>query len=117
MDFLRITIQTLALAGAGSTAFWQLQTHNSNFIPHSASDSIFHSLAYLQTKPNKNPATHDLCARKVPLEKIKPQLLKQPEEGKPLQPFCAGIWSGWGEFRCNFNLEQEEPTQSTAINT
>jgi hypothetical protein len=113
MGFFRTTIQTLALAGAGSTAFWQLQTHKSEFIPLSANDSMFYSPTYLQTNPNKNPTTHDLCARKVPLQKIKPQLLKQSGEGKLVQAFCAGVWSGWGEFRRSFNFEQEEPLNVT----
>ena len=103
MGFFRTTIQTLALAGAGSSAFWQLQTWNSKFIPFSdTDDTIFYSPAYLRTNPNKNPTTHDLCVRRVPLEKIKPQLLKQTGEGRLVQAFCAGVWSGWGEFGFNW---------------
>ncbi len=71
--------------------FW---TRNSKFVPISSSDPIFSSVAYSQYNPNRNPATQDVCVRKVPLTKIKPQLLEK--EGRLTEAFCAGIWSGLG---------------------
>jgi hypothetical protein len=60
-------------------------------------DPIFSSTAYKPYKrndPNRNPATQDLCVTKVPLSKIKPQLLEK--EGKLVEAFCAGVWGGSG---------------------
>ena len=36
--------------------------------------------------------------RKVPLSKIKPQLLEKEKEGKLVEAFCAGVWGGYGRF-------------------
>jgi hypothetical protein len=70
-------------------------------VPLSPSDPIFTSAAYLRNNPNRNPATQDLCVRKVPLSKIKPQLLEK--EGKLTEAFCAGVWGGLGRLFLLFN--------------
>ena len=75
-----------------------LRTRNSKFVPISSDDAIFSSTAYLHNNPNKNPQTKDLCVRKVPLSKIKPQLLEKEGEGKLVEAFCAGVWGGIGQY-------------------
>lgn len=50
----------------------------------------------MRQNPNRNPATQDLCQRKVPLSKIKPHLLEK--EGKLVEAFCAGVWGGLGMY-------------------
>jgi hypothetical protein len=74
------------------------RTRNSKFVPISSDDAIFSSTAYLHNNPNKNPQTKDLCVRKVPLSKIKPQLLEKEGEGKLVEAFCAGVWGGIGQY-------------------
>lgn len=98
MGLIRKTLSTILLSGAcgaGGFAFW---TRNSKFVPLAADDPIFSSTAYQRNNPNKNPATQDLCIKKVPLSKIKPQLLEKEGEGKLVEAFCAGVWGGIGSF-------------------
>ena len=96
MGVIRTLFNTAVLGGAGAGAGWVIWTRNSKFVPISSSDPIFTSPAYLRNNPNRNPTTQDLCVRKVPLSKIKPQLLEK--EGKLAEAFCAGVWGGLGEF-------------------
>lgn len=61
------------------------------------SDHIFHSSNFHKLNPERNPTTHDLYIQKVPLSKINPALLSK--EGKLIEAFCAGVWSGSGMTR------------------
>ena len=96
MGIIRTFLNTAILGGAGAAGGFAFWTRNSKFVPISPADAIFSSPAYLRNNPNKNPATQDLCVRKVPLSKIKPQLLEK--EGKLTEAFCAGVWGGLGKF-------------------
>ncbi|PBP26117.1 hypothetical protein BUE80_DR002978 [Diplocarpon rosae] len=99
MGVIRTLLSTAALGGAGSGAAFAYSnkwTRNSKFVPLSPSDAIFSSSAYSFQNPNRNPATQDLCVRRVPLTKIKPQLLEK--EGKLVEAFCAGVWGGYGRL-------------------
>ncbi len=78
-------------AAAGAFAFW---TRNCQVVPLPTSDPIFSSPALRKYNPNSNPAVRDLCIRKVPLSKIKPELLEK--DGKLVEAFIAGIWGGPG---------------------
>ena len=94
MGVIRTLLNTAVLGGAGAAGGWAFWTRNSKFVPFSTNDPIFSSAAYQRNNPNRNPATQDLCVRKVPLSKIKPQLLEK--EGKLTEAFCAGVWGGLG---------------------
>lgn len=94
MGIIRTFLNTAILSGAGAAGGFAFWTRNSIFVPLSPTDAIFSSPAYLRNNPSKNPATQDLCVKKVPLSKIKPQLLEK--EGKLIEAFCAGVWSGLG---------------------
>jgi hypothetical protein len=94
--FISITTWSTVLGGATAAGGWEYWTRNSKFVPLSPNDPIYSSSAYNYQNPNKNPATQDLCERRVPLSKIKPQLLEKEKEGKLIEAFCAGVWSGWG---------------------
>lgn len=83
------------VAGAGGWAVW---TRKSNFVPLSPSDYIYNTTFYARNNPERNPATADLCVRKVPLSQIKPEYLEK--EGKLVEKFCAGVWGGLGEYTC-----------------
>lgn len=87
----------MAIAGWGSLAtagsfVWM--TRNSKVMPIPPSDYIFANTLFARYNPNNNPVTQDICVRKVPLDKIKPELLEQ--EGKLVEAFCAGVWGGLG---------------------
>jgi hypothetical protein len=94
MGLITKTFKLATMGGAAAVGAFAFGTRNSNFVPVSSADPIFGSAAYLKNNPNKNPATHDLCIKKVPLSQIKPQLLES--EGKLVEAFCAGVWSGLG---------------------
>jgi hypothetical protein len=83
------------IAGAGG---WALYTRKSNFVPLSTSDYIYNTTFYARNNPEGNPATADLCVRRVPLSEIKPEYLEK--EGKLVEKFCAGVWGGLGEYMC-----------------
>lgn len=86
------TVTVGGVATVGAFVFW---TRNSTFVPLSPNDPIFTSATYIRNNPNKNPATQDLCVKKVPLSRIKPQLLEK--DGKLVEAFCAGLWGGPGK--------------------
>ena len=93
---------TLAVTGWGSLAFaggllaW---TRNSKIRPVAASDYIFHSTLFARYNPNRAPVTQDLCFRRVELGKVRAELLEGGEEdGKLVEAFCRGVWSGVGRF-------------------
>jgi hypothetical protein len=96
MGVLRTLFTTTVLGGAGSAGAFAFWTRNAQFVPLTTADPIFTSQAYLFQNPNSNPATQDLCLRRVPLSKIKPQLLEKASSGALVEAFCAGVWSGWG---------------------
>jgi hypothetical protein len=84
---------------AGSIAsvgvFWGA-TRNDVFAPMDSSDPIFQSAFFKKFNPNRNPTTHDVCIRRIPLDKIQPSLIE--EKGKLVEAFCEGVWGGMGEF-------------------
>jgi hypothetical protein len=99
MAIIRKLLRTTAYGTLGAAAGWTLWTRNSKFVAVSTEDPIFESAAYKRTNPNRNAGLHDLCVRKVPLSKIRPELLEAQEKGEPklVEAFCAGVWSGIGE--------------------
>jgi len=97
----RQAVQSTIASTVLYSSLWVYLTRKSEFIPLEATDPIFRSSSYLHNNPNKNPATQDLCIRKVPLAKIKPQLLEKEREGKLVEEFCKGVWGGWGMLILN----------------
>jgi hypothetical protein len=85
-----------SVAGAVGFGGFLLLTRKSHFVPFTfTSDPIFTSSHFKKFNPNQNvPGLSDLCVRRVPLSQIKPELLN--EEGKLVEGFCAGVWSGFG---------------------
>jgi len=104
MGFFRTLVNTAVVGGAGAAGSWAFLTRNSKFVPISSSDAIFSSAAYIRNNPNRNPATQDLCIKKVPLKDIKPQLLEK--DGKLVEAFCAGVWGGLGMLSPTIDLLQ-----------
>ncbi|KAF4169029.1 hypothetical protein CNMCM6936_009626 [Aspergillus lentulus] len=88
--FLKLT--TIGGAATVGGFFWC--TRDDVFVPLSLTDRIFHSARFNALNPLRNPTTHDLCIRRVPLSDIDPTLLEK--KGKLVEAFCAGVWSGWG---------------------
>ncbi|KAJ5949330.1 hypothetical protein N7454_000914 [Penicillium verhagenii] len=84
----------LSIAGAASVGVFWGATRNDVFEPMQASDPIFQSPFFKKFNPEQNPTLHDLCVRRIPLDKIKPELLEN--KGKLTEAFCAGVWGGMG---------------------
>lgn len=101
MGFLTRALETVliypvVLAGVGYGSF-VIYTRNSRFDPSfgpSKSDSVFSLPSYARQNPSDNTTFHDYCVQKVPLSKIRPGLLA--DEGKLVETFCQGVWSGLG---------------------
>jgi hypothetical protein len=91
--------RALKISAAGTVAsigvFWGA-TRNDVFEPMQTSDPIFQSPFFKKFNPEQNPTLHDLCVRRVPLEKIKPELLEN--KAKLTEAFCAGVWGGMGKL-------------------
>ncbi|KIL92214.1 hypothetical protein FAVG1_04622 [Fusarium avenaceum] len=84
---------THRLLGA-STAAAYLASQNPVISPLPANDPIWSSRLFRRANPNGNPATNDVCIKRIPFSKIRPELLKK-ENDLSLE-FCRGLWSGWG---------------------
>lgn len=96
MVVFRIVRKTIfpGLLGA-STAAAYLASQNPVVSPLPANDPIWSSRLFRRANPNGNPATNDVCIKRIPFSKIRPELLKK-ENDLSLE-FCRGLWSGWGK--------------------
>ena len=89
---------TLALSGWGSfgvAAGYVLWTRQTKIVEVPPNDYIFNHTLFARYNPNNAPVTQGLCVRRVPLDKLRPELIEQ--EGKLVEAFCAGVWSGPGK--------------------
>lgn len=94
-----IITKALAFTGystIGAAGGWALFTRGSKFVPVPANDHLLNSTWFARYNPEKNPPLVDLCVKRVPLDKIKPEYLAS--EGKLVEKFCAGVWGGYGQF-------------------
>lgn len=94
MGILRKTFFTTLLGTSGAAAY--LAAKNPVISPLPASDPIWTSSTYKRHNPARNPATQDVCIKRIPLSKVRPELLQK--EGDLALEFCRGLWSGWGQF-------------------
>ncbi|KAL2870605.1 uncharacterized protein BJX67DRAFT_377955 [Aspergillus lucknowensis] len=94
MGLIKRTLKLTTYTGLASVGAFFWYTRNDRFVDMPATDPIFSHALYNKFNPSKNPTTHDLCIRRVPLSDINPTLLEK--KGKLVEAFCAGVWSGWG---------------------
>lgn len=94
MGFIRSFLAVTGYGGLATAGTFVALTRSSKFVPLPTTDYIFNNTHYARNNPENNPTTHDLCIRKVPLTKIRPELLEK--EGKLVEAFCAGVWGGLG---------------------
>src|SRR4051794_30865213 len=78
-----------------SRAIAYLVAGNTLISPLPKSDAIWTSRPYKRYNPNGNPETQDVCIKRIPLSKIRPDLLQK--DGALTLEFCRGVWSSWGE--------------------
>lgn len=94
MGIIKKTIYT-GIA-TGTALFGYIGATTSVIWPLPLDDPIFTSDVYNRYNPFHNPPTQDVCVKRIPLSKIRPELLQK--EGDLAVEFCRGVWSGWGEF-------------------
>lgn len=99
MGLLRTTLALTGYSTLATAAGFIALTRHSKILPLPPSDYIFNSTLYARYNPNNAPVTHDICVRKVPLGKVRPELLEKAEEGRLVEAFCQGVWGGVGTFR------------------
>lgn len=96
--FSKVAQGTAVSASATVAAFfvWAKHCKFVDFDP--ATDPVFQSPFFKKYNPDSNPTTHDLCVRKIPIFKLKPELVEDAEKGgtKLVEAFCAGVWGGFG---------------------
>lgn len=92
-------LQGSAVSILTTIGWFSVWTKHSKFIDLSpATDTTFQSAFYRRYNPSSNPTTHDLCVRKIPLFKLKPELVEDAAKGgtKLVEGFCAGVWGSFG---------------------
>ncbi|KAK7428298.1 hypothetical protein QQZ08_005195 [Neonectria magnoliae] len=92
MGILSKTVFTTLLGTSSAAAY--LAARNPVISPLPADDPIWKSSVFRRHNPNRNPATQDVCIRRIPLDKVRPELLKN--KGDLTVEFCRGLWSGLG---------------------
>lgn len=86
-----------------------LAAKNPVISPIAASDAIWSSKLFKRYNPSANPATQDVCIKRIPLEKIRPELLKNP--GDLALEYCRGVWAGHGKFEVRVLLRPRSTTK------
>ena len=99
MPFLGKTVFYTGWGTLGATLGYVFLTRKNRIQPVPPTDYIYNTTLFARYNPDNRPATNDICLRKVPIGKIKPELLEAAEKGETalVERFCAGVWSGWGE--------------------
>jgi len=89
--------KTLFTAAAGTAAFvgYVGGTTTARY-PLPADDPLWTSRLYKKYNVHANATTQDVVTKRIPLEKVRPELLAR--EGELVTEFCRGVWSGWGAF-------------------
>lgn len=93
-----VLFRTFLFSSAGSAGLVAyLATKNQIVSPLASSDPIWTSSVYAKYNPSSNPATQDVCIKRIPMNKIRPDLLEHPN--KLALEYCRGVWSGFGRFQ------------------
>lgn len=68
------------------------------------SDPIFATKWYKKFNAHANPTIHDEVVRRIPLFKLRPELVKDAKAGgsKLVEAFSQGVWGTFGMFCCRF---------------
>lgn len=62
------------------------------------SEPLFTNQWYKKFNANANPTLHDECIRRLPLFKLKPELVEDAKKGgsKLVEGLSQGVWGGYG---------------------
>ncbi|KAK4198847.1 hypothetical protein QBC40DRAFT_229268 [Triangularia verruculosa] len=92
MGIIRKTIKTAFLATVGTVGYLGTTTRLESPLPED--DPLWRSKSFAKYNRHNNASTQDLVYKRIPLAKIKPELLQR--EGDLALEFCRGVWSGLG---------------------
>ncbi|KAL7626175.1 hypothetical protein AAE478_002945 [Parahypoxylon ruwenzoriense] len=71
-------------------------------------DPLFKTKTWARYNPKGNPAFQDVAIKRIPLQKIRPEL-RDNEEALTLE-FCRGVWSRWGFWpQSKFHERYDKP--------
>lgn len=94
MGLIRKAFFFSAFGTTGVAAY--LAAKNPVISPLAATDAIWKSSVFRKYNPSANPATQDVCIKRIPIDKIRPELIKNPS-ALTLE-YCRGVWSGVGKL-------------------
>ena len=104
MGFLRkLKVFTGIATGVGAGALGYLGASTTVISPLPHDDPLWRSSSHAKYNLHQNPSTQDICIKRIPLSKIKPELLQN--EGDLALEFCRGVWGGLGETRRSHSKE------------
>ncbi|KAI1880122.1 hypothetical protein JX265_001743 [Neoarthrinium moseri] len=91
MGLIRKTF-TAGLVGVGAGVGY-LTTATTFTSPLRKDDPLIQSSILRKLNKNQNPVLSDICVKRVPLSKIRPEL--RNDEAALSTEFCRAVWSGW----------------------
>lgn len=94
MGIIRKAIGVTGWTALGTAIGFTVYTRKSKIYDLEPTDYLLGNTILARFNPYNNPMMKDICVRKVPIEQIRPELLEK--EGKLVEAFCAGVWSGAG---------------------
>lgn len=94
MGIIKKTFYTGVLTGAGLLGYLGTTTTLTSPLPRD--DPIWRSRTYAKYNVHGNASMHDVVTKRIPLDKIKPELLQK--EGGVVLELCRGVWGGLGEL-------------------
>jgi len=100
-----LLLQGCAVTAVTASASFFIWTKHARFEPMDPStDPTFKTLFYNKFNPNRNPTFHDVCVRRIAINKIDRALVKDANEGgdKLVTRFAQGVWGGFG-----FGIQRE----------
>lgn len=92
MGLIARTFYTGVWTSVGAMGYLAASTTLTSPLPQD--DRLWSSAVYPKYNPHLNPSAQDIVTKRIPLDKIKPELLQK--EGDLTVAFCRGVWSGLG---------------------
>lgn len=98
MGIIKRSLYTTALTGTALVGY--IAGSTSVICPIPRDDPIWSSKTFARYNIHKNPTTQDVVIKRIPLDKVRPELLQK--DGDLALEFCRGVWAGWGKLHVFF---------------
>lgn len=96
MGIIRRAFAATGWLTLGTAAGYVAWTRKSKIVDVPPTDYLFNHTLYARYNPSNSPVTQDCCVRRVPMSQIRADLLEGRDDGRLVEAFCAGVWSGLG---------------------